>query len=36
MDAMVEIFHFLNKHSNFLLEYLKDTLDICVFPTQFM
>ena len=32
MDAMVEIFHFLNKHSNFLLEYLRDTLDIRVFP----
>ena len=32
IDAMVEIFHFLKKHSGFVLEYLRDTLDICVFP----
>ena len=32
MDATVEIFHFFKKHSGFLLDHLRDTLDICVFP----
>ena len=31
MDATVEIFHFFKKHSGFLLDRLRDTLDICVF-----